>query len=123
MLDFDGYEMIREWESDGFRLELFDTHEPPTDRRWFNETALAYRFYDDGRLIFSGADYRPGASIPIDSDRSVAGLLGFLSLRPGDTDSDYFADYSPEQLAWCQDRAEELSIIQIELEEQADDNE
>ena len=29
-----------------------------------------------------------------DSDDTLRALLGFLALRPGDTDSEYFADYT-----------------------------
>jgi hypothetical protein len=31
-------------------------------------------------------------------------------MRPGDTDRDYFADYTPEQLAWAEQHGEALSI-------------
>jgi hypothetical protein len=35
--------------------------------------------------------------------------MGFLTLKPGDTDSDYFAEYTPEQMDYCQRYAESLS--------------
>ncbi len=35
--------------------------------------------------------------------------MGFLTLRPGDTDPDYFEDYTPEQHAYCDAHAEALS--------------
>ena len=38
----------------------------------------------------------------IDSDESLRDLLGFLTLRPGDTDSDYFEEYTPEQMAFAE---------------------
>ena len=37
-----------------------------------------------------------------DSDETLRAILGFLTLRPGDTDRDYFDDYTPEQLAWAE---------------------
>src|SRR5690349_15058841 len=102
--------MLRVWEQAGFRLEMFDTG--TTDR-------LAYRFFDNGTLIFEGDDFHASPLHAIDGDATVAGLLAFLSLRPGDTDPDYFADYTSEQMAWCRRRAEYLSLIQCEMEEAA----
>jgi hypothetical protein len=40
-------------------------------------------------------------------------------LRPGDTDSDWFVGYSPEQLAWCRGHGEELACQVEMLEERA----
>jgi hypothetical protein len=113
---FARYTLMRVWEADGFHLELYDTLIPPKQPRWIGETRLAYRLYDGGRLIFEGDDFGCGMDMAIDSDLSVASLLSFLSLQPGDTDPDYFASYTPEQLAWCQDRAEDLSIVAFDLE-------
>lgn len=57
--------------------------------------------------LFAGSDFAtPHAS---DSDESVAGLMGFLCLRPGDTDADYFDGYSEAQKAFCDDHAEALA--------------
>jgi hypothetical protein len=37
-------------------------------------------------------------------------LVGsLLAMKPGDTDSEYFASYTPEQLAWAEQYSEELS--------------
>lgn len=43
------------------------------------------------------------------SDAAVRNVMGWLTLRPGDTDSEYFAAYTPEQLAFCESHAETLS--------------
>jgi hypothetical protein len=115
-MDVRSFDLIRVWEADGFRLLLFDTNRPPKSPRSIGETILAYRLFDEDQLIFEGSDFGPGAGVPIDSDRSVAALLGFLSCKPGDTDPEYFATYTPEQLAWCQDRAEDLSLIVFDME-------
>lgn len=55
-----------------------------------------------GAVLFHGADFGPGAATAIDSDEALRGLLGFLTLRPGDTDAEYFAAYTPEQTAFAQ---------------------
>lgn len=106
-------DILREWESDGFRLTMWDTHR--RDRR--GQTRIGYELYDGPQLVFSGEDFSGSPMHADDADATVAGLLCFLSLRPGDTDREYFDDYTPEQLEWCQSgRAEFLSCLASELE-------
>lgn len=38
-------------------------------------------------------------------------VLSLIAMKPGDTDSDYFADYTPEQLEFVNSYGEELSMI------------
>lgn len=105
-------ENIRTWEADGFRLEM--DYAGFRDGRHY----LAYKFYDGDTCLFEGADYSPSPLDAIDSDASVAGLLVFLSLQPGDTDQEYFAAYTPEQLAWAQSyRAAYLASLASEMED------
>jgi hypothetical protein len=109
-------EHIRTWKQAGFRLELFDIHR--TDR--YGKSVLGYQFYDNGTLIFEGEDFHASPLHAIDGDETVAGLLAFLSLKPGDTDREWFDSYTPEQMAWVESgRAEELGYLQCELEERA----
>lgn len=59
--------------------------------------------------IFTGDDF---LCSPMDDGESLAAaksLMGFLTLRSGDTDDDYFADYTPEQLVFAAHEAEMLS--------------
>jgi hypothetical protein len=60
-------------------------------------------------VLFEGEDFGCSPLHCIDSDDAVAGIMGFLTLRPGDTDSEYFAEYTPEQLEFCSQHAEWLS--------------
>lgn len=73
---------------------------------------LAYRLTmrEEGktRLLFAGDDYCPSPLHASDSDASMLGLLAFLTLRPGDTDAEYFAGYSEEQKAFASDHGEAL---------------
>lgn len=109
---FSSDDPLRVWESDGFRLTLWDTG--TVDH--YGKSRLAYRFEDSGALIFAGEDFCCSPLHAVDSDATVGGLLGFLSLRPGDTDEEYFDAYSPAQLAWADDRAEYLALLAYELE-------
>lgn len=114
-LDFERLEHLRTWEYDGFRLELFDTG--TVDR--YGKARLAYEFFDDEfgqEPVVAGAEFHCSPLDAIDSDATVAALLGFLSLRPGDTDAEYFESYSQEQLEWCQRRGEALGTLGFELE-------
>lgn len=62
------------------------------------KTMLRYEFRDHrGYILFSGSDFGCSPMKAIDSDEAVGALLGFLTLRPGDTDRDYFESYTPEQ--------------------------
>lgn len=84
------------------------------------KSELHYVLFDEtepfGRgIVFEGDDFHPSPLHAVDSDETVAALLGFLSLRPGDTDSEYFADYSDDQVAWRDRRAEDLGMIAYEL--------
>jgi hypothetical protein len=66
---------------------------------------------DRGRrtVLFEGDDFGCSPRHAIDSDATVEGIMGFLTLRPGDTDAEYFADYTQAQLDHCARHAEALS--------------
>lgn len=96
-------ELLRTWQADDFRLDLYYNG---TD---WGRVRMAYEFSDAGRLIFSGENFYPSPLHAYDGDEAIAALLGFLALRPGDTDREYFQAYTPEQLAWVDARAEALA--------------
>ena len=107
------YEKIKVWAKDGFRLTLYN----PNRRDHMGKNVLAYRFTDKGKVIFQGEDFACSPMHSVDSLSTVYSLLGFLSLRPGDTDKEYFDKYTPEQLAWADERAEYLSCLVYDGEE------
>lgn len=76
-------------------------------------TRIGYELRDpSGAVLFSGDDFGPSPMHADDSDVTLRGLLGFLTLRPGDTDAEYFADYTPAQLAFAtSDAAQLLAFI------------
>lgn len=37
-------------------------------------------------------------------------VMSLVAMRPGDTDADYFAGYTPEQLAWATEHGESLGM-------------
>ena len=104
-------ELIRTWENTPFKLELFDTQQILNQP----QHQLAYKFYCKGSLIFEGNDYGCSPMHSIDGDESVAGLLGFLALREGDTEDDYFKDYTQLQLDFADEFGEDLSYLAMDL--------
>lgn len=110
------YEQIRVWRNGAFELKLWDTGR--VDRRGC--PVLAYKLRDGGRLVFRGEDFCGTPMYVSGGNESVAALLSFLALQPGDTDREYFDAYTPQQMEWATSgRAEELSMIAMEMEERA----
>jgi len=109
-------DLIKIWRQNGFTLRLWDTN----SQDYRGQTRLDYELKDGRRIIFSGGDFCGSPPYADDSRPTIACLLSFLILQPGDTDKEYFEDYTPLQLDWCQSaRRDELVSIQIEMEEQS----
>ena len=101
---------LREVRVGGHRLVMWATDK--TDWRGQIKIAyqLSYKAIDGKRVVvFEGADFCGSPLHADDSDETVKSLLHFLTLRPGDTDSEYFQDYTAEQVVWCTQHAEGLS--------------
>ena len=106
------YEHIRTWRRGHFKLKLYDSNR----RDEYGKHVLAYQFLHRGRVVFAGDDFHCSPCHAIDSDAAVAALLGFLSFKPGDTDPEFFENYTPEQLEFAQQEGEYLSLLAMELE-------
>lgn len=111
-VDFDPY-----ISGTSFKLQLYGTNIP--DSRRNGRTMIGYRLWqidrDRATLVFDGDDFGPSPSHSDDADESVASLMSFLTLRPGDTDADYFDDYTSEQLDFAASHGEALSICATDL--------
>ena len=57
-------------------------------------------------LIFAGNDFECSPMHAVDSNETALALLGFLCLRPGDTDYEHFAKYNQTQAAFAEVNAE-----------------
>jgi hypothetical protein len=70
-----------------------------------------------GVELFSGDDYSPSPMDSAESLDSLLGLLSFLTVRPGDTEEEYFKDYTPLQLEFCNSYlCEELQSLPYDRE-------
>jgi hypothetical protein len=72
--------------------------------------AIRYELKQGRIILFAGADFYCSPLNAIDSDRAISALMGFLTLRPGDTDPDYFKDYTDAQRDFCDQHAERLAL-------------
>jgi hypothetical protein len=94
-----------------FRLRMWDTNR--RDRR--GQTIMGYRFEQvepeaQAMVLFEGEDFAGSPMHADDDDKTVRALIGFLTLRPGDTDEEYFASYTPDQMDFAQSDAEALQL-------------
>ncbi len=79
---------------------------------YIGEKKVAYKLFHNGKLLFKGTEYKPSGMVGIDSLDSAMDLLGFLSLKKGDT------DYTPKQIAWTEtDICADLSMYVRDYEE------
>lgn len=70
---------------------------------------VGYRFYTGDTLVFEGVDFFTPLGMTDDMQRVAGELLGFLTLCEGDTDAEYFDEYTPAQLRWRDYYADDLS--------------
>ena len=68
-----------------------------------------YAFKDEDRLIFAGREFSHPMVRENNEVEAAIGLLGFLSLRPSETDAEFVEDYTPEQIAWADKHGDDLS--------------
>ena len=64
-------------------------------------------------VIFCSSNINIPTWYSITSDYAVKTVIGWLTLKPGDTDEEYFSSYTPEQLEFCKKHAENL-VIEVE---------
>jgi hypothetical protein len=93
-----------------FRLTIWDTNCTGFGGKYIVGYCLT--MYEQGAkrtVLFEGEDFGCSPMHAIDSDETIAGIMAFLTCKPGDTDPEYFANYTPEQLDYCSHHAEALS--------------
>lgn len=99
-----------QWQTYQVNLEYSDKLHP-----YEGKVYLKYKFYDHDYVhfpIFEGEVFSPSPVIEPLSVDSVIGLLGFLPLQEGDTDEEYFDNYTELQLYWSQgNNCEELACL------------
>ncbi len=92
------------WQHDNVKVILY-FYEYKNGREYYK-----YIMSVDGVELFKGHDFGVPNTMQGESLESVMGLLSFLTLKPGDTDMEYFKGYTRKQWAWldsqeCEDIA------------------
>ena len=77
--------------------------------KYHDRDRISYVFKQGKETIFEGNDFGPSPMHAWDSDETISTLLGFLTLRPGDTDAEYFEKYTPRQMQFADEHAEALA--------------
>lgn len=97
-----------------YRLHDEHTIHVSRESRDGHRTTWHYVLERNGATIFEGADFSAGTELTY--GEAAREVLGFLTLRPGDVDEDYFTDheYTPEQIAWRDECAEDLAPFGME---------
>jgi hypothetical protein len=91
-----------------FHLAIWDTH-CHVGGKWVLGYRLTQAHNGDITLLFEGEDFYCSPLHAIDSDACMESIMGFLCLRPGDTDREYFANYNEVQREFRDTHAEALS--------------
>ncbi len=101
-------DILRDVRIEDFRLTVWDTYK--TDRD--GKSRLGYRLstINDNKIIFERTDFYCSPMHCVDSDQTMRSILTFLTLRRGDVESDYFTNYTPEQIAFRDNHAEYISL-------------
>lgn len=86
-----------------FTLRTWDAH-----ASFHGKDAIRYELKMGRTVLFSGDDFGASPAYAIDSNESVCSLMNFLTLKPGDTDADYFEGYSDAQRAFAEEHGEAL---------------
>jgi len=113
--------LLRDVRICGHRLIVWDDH----THYGTGQHRVRFAFYlPRARTPLFVSECGVAPSDPIDSDAALVGILGWLVLKPGDTDSGYFAEYTAAQLDWCQgSAAEEIGLYVYDAELPEDDSE
>lgn len=95
-----------------YRLLLWDTYTEYSPGRPKLGCAF-YRSPDTEPFMVSYCG--PGMGASVDDDEMVQCALGCFTMRPEDTDTDWFAEYTPEQMEWAESyECETLAFLHVE---------
>ncbi len=97
----------------GSKLTLTDTGKNGPMGHHF----VLLRLEDEGRVIFDGQQMGVPSHQAIDGLDAVMSAFSWLTLKPGDTDDEFFAEYTESQLAWANSaRADELACLAFDYD-------
>ena len=95
-------------------ITAYDRNEPMGPH---GHTTLRCQLTFQGKVLFphcAGFTVGIPAGQCIDGDYAKEAVTELFCLKPKDTDPDFFADYTPEQLEWVTANGEDLSVAKRE---------
>lgn len=96
-----------------YSLKLSTDHKRDEDDR----VRVSYTFHKNNIVLFTGEDFHPSPLYEPICKQAAISLLGFLTLKEGDTDKEYFENYTPAQLGFSQSQdCEELQTVVYDFE-------
>ncbi len=100
---------MKRYDFDGYKMTLQATQK----RDGCNHVMVKYSFINpNGVTIFQGDDFGASPLHSPEGRESAIALLGFLTLKKGDTDDEYFEKYTPLQMEFSESAdCENLSLI------------
>jgi len=101
-----------------YRLKTWDTGKVDSMGKYI--VGYSFTRVSDGVVIFTGEDFHCSPCHAIDSNEVLRSILGFLTLRPGDTDAEYFSEYNRVQMDFAENEAEYLQAWAMDDEEVLD---
>lgn len=90
----------------GFKMALYLN---PDDSFMADRPSYDYAVTTPTGVKFIGTQFRPAPSDLKNKVKILDSLLVWITLKPGDTDKEYFDSYTPEQMAWSQSFACEMA--------------
>jgi len=106
-----------------FTLDLFDCMRIHRNGPQWQVGYLLKMHDQNGKstVIFDGSDFGCSPCHAIDSNECVSSIMSFLTLRPGDTDPEYFENYNQVQWDFCMNHSETLEIeVMCQFQENLD---
>lgn len=80
---------------------------------WNGGDTCSYTFSVNGIELARGNDFRPSPIYNIDNINTMVSLFGFLTVKIGATDPEYFNNHTPEHLLWLESLQRDEINLQI----------
>ena len=91
----DGYEL---------RLEIVSL-----GKEKFEQDKVRFKLYTPEKKVLFSEVITTGFGMEPLGYKVASSAVGWITLRPGDTDPEHFSKYTSEQLSWCMEHGEWLS--------------
>ena len=92
------------------RVEIWDTYSCD-ERGCTNLIARLYAFEGGKRTHVLDTRFAMGMGQTDDGNDAMRAAITAVAMKPGDTDEEFFADYTPEALAFVSEHGESMAMV------------